>query len=88
MNIDGADAKSGVTRARTAAKSLWQASQVFSDDDGDAGELETITPISNCLSISIFYKYFLLLSVLFSKHRHMAHHTREALSCTRPAILA
>ena len=39
MGGDGADAKSAVTRARTAARSEWQATQVFSDDEEDAGRL-------------------------------------------------
>ncbi|KAK9863569.1 hypothetical protein WJX84_009478 [Apatococcus fuscideae] len=40
--LDGQDAKSAASRARTAAKSEWQASQVFSDDDGDAGDAATV----------------------------------------------
>ena len=44
--MDGADAKSAGIRARTAAKSEWQASQVFSDDEDYGGKLK----IYNCQS--------------------------------------
>ncbi|KAK9864417.1 hypothetical protein WJX84_009705 [Apatococcus fuscideae] len=42
MGVDGADTKSAATRARTAARSEWQASQVFSDDEEGAGDAATV----------------------------------------------